>query len=183
MQNKKLQLDTDEIILFRVRKHWFIITVQIFSIVVIALLPLLLFSTLIQFLPISETYISYTGYVLASYSAWLIIIWITLFNVWTNYYLDVWTLTNKRFVAVDQHGLFNRTTASFRLERMQDILVTINGLLPTFLNFGNLEIETAAEEKNFKINGLPNPESLKSAILDATGKASEPQNQNASGGM
>lgn len=180
---EKLQLDADETILFKVRKHWFIIAVQIFSIIVIALLPLFLFSSIVQFLPLSESHISYTGYAFASYSAWLIIIWITLFNVWTNYYLDVWTLTNKRLIAIDQRGLFNRKTASFRLERMQDVTISIHGILPTFLKFGTLEIQTAGEEGNFKVHGLPDPEFLKATILDATNTVSDHTHQHISGGV
>ena len=180
---EKLQLDADETILFKVRKHWFVIAVQIFSIVIIALLPLFLFSTLIQFLPLSETNISYTGYVLATYATWLIMIWITLFNVWTNYYLDIWTLTNKRLIAIDQRGLFNRKTASFRLERMQDVTISIDGMLPTFLKFGTLEIQTAGEEGNFKVHGLPDPEFLKATILDATDMVNSHEHRHTSDGI
>jgi uncharacterized membrane protein YdbT with pleckstrin-like domain len=91
----------------------------------------------------------------------------SLFSILTNYWLDVWTLTNQRFIAVDQRGLFNRTTASFRLERLQDITVSIHGIIATFLDFGSLEIQTAGEENKFEARGLPNPEALKSALLDA----------------
>lgn len=183
MLHQKLQLDTDETILFRVRKHWFILAIEILGIIIVALIPLLFFKVVMPLLPLATANISYTGYLLASYTAWLIILWISFFNIWTNYYLDVWTLTNKRLIAVDQHGLFRRTTASFRLERMQDVTISVNGILATFLKFGMLEIQTAGEERNFKVRGLPDPEQLKLAILDAAGKVSEPQNQNASGGM
>ncbi len=171
MHTQLLQLDIDEEILFRVRKHWFIFGVEVFSIIVVAILPLFLY-VLIGNILIEHnlTTIPYTGYFFALYSGWLIIVWMSLFSIWTNYYLDVWILTTKRFIARDQKGLFNRTTASFRLERLQDVIISINGIIPTFLNFGTLEIQTAGEESNFKAYGLPNLELLKSKILDAAGK-------------
>ncbi len=169
---EKIQLDSDEIILIEVRKHWFLIMLQIVSVVVFALIPLIAFIILIQIpstvLPVSV--VNYTAVFIALYSGWLICSWMALFGVWTNYYLDVWTITNKRLIAVDQHGLFNRHTGSFRLERLQDINVTVHGMLATFLNFGDLHAETASADKDFVARGIPKPQELKSLILSATDK-------------
>ena len=89
--------------------------------------------------------------------------------MWTNYYLDVWTITNKRLIAIDQHGLFHRETASFRLERLQDMNVEINGIIATFLDYGILEAQTAGgDDDKFRATGLPHPRELKSLILEAS---------------
>jgi uncharacterized membrane protein YdbT with pleckstrin-like domain len=102
------------------------------------------------------------------YAGWLIFIWMALFGVWTNYYLDVWTVTNKRLITVDQRGLFHRDTGSFRLERLQDINVNVRGILATLLKFGDLEAETASSDKNFVARGIPDPQGLKALILKAS---------------
>lgn len=108
-----------------------------------------------------------TPLLVALYTGWLILSWMGFFSVWTNYYLDVWTITNKRLIAVDQRGLFNRSTGSFRLERLQDINVTIQGIIPTFLDYGNLEAETASNDKEFVARAIPKPQELKALILSA----------------
>ncbi len=164
-------LDVDEEIIFVVRKHWLIIGVEFFAIFLCAVLPPLLYNTL----TITAISSEFTPFLAPLYIIWLIILWMALFGMWTNYYLDVWTLTNKRLVAADQHGFFSRTTSSFRLERLQDVRVSIHGIVPTVLNFGALEIQTAGQESNFKIYGLPNPEGLKTSILEAAGNIDSPK--------
>lgn len=169
MTHEKLQLEPDEIVLIQVRKHWFVLTLQIIGIIIFAVMPTILYgvfsySFTLEALVLAE----FTAHFITLYAAWLLVMWMFLFNIWTNYYLDVWTITNKRLIAVDQKGFFFRTTASFRLERLQDIIVTVNGLLATLLKYGTLEIQTAGIEKNFVAYGLPNPSELKALILSAT---------------
>ena len=168
MKVEKINLEADERIIIEVRKHWFVLATQLIGILMGALLPPALYFGLSNntTLPIAS-FTLHTGIIVALYSAWLLIAWMALFNIWTNYYLDVWTVTNRRLIAVDQRGFFFRNTASFRLERLQDISVSINGLLATLLDFGSLEIQTAGEEGNFKIQGLPKPGELKALILSA----------------
>ncbi len=171
MLAEKIQLEPDETILMLVRKHWFIITLQMLSVVIVAIFPLVAF-IVFSFLPISLP-VSMTGYgisMIALYTGWLICCWMALFGVWTNYYLDVWTITNKRLIAVDQRGLFFRNTGSFRLERLQDINVSIRGILATFLDYGDLQAETASEDRDFVARAIPKPQELKALILSATDK-------------
>lgn len=103
-------------------------------------------------------------------AAWLMLIMFAAFSIWTNYYLDVWTITNKRLIVVDQQGLFRRITGSFRLERLQNIQVEMSGIIATFLNFGTLHAQTAAGEEddrfNFKATGLPDPQGIKAIIFE-----------------
>lgn len=171
MLTEKIKLESDEQVIIQVRKHWFILFLQLFNVVVLALFPLLVYLLLSYF---ATDYLgtldlsAYTNLILYVYLAWLLIVWMIGFNVWTDYYLDVWTITNKRLITIDQRGLFYRTTGSFRLERLQDMNVEINGLIATFLDFGTLEAQTAAGiEDEFRAHGLPHPRELKSTILAA----------------
>lgn len=183
MHPDRLKLDDDEHVLFMVRKHWFILAVEIVSVIGIALIPIFFYGFMRGFAKTDTQVDTYFGFFIALYSLWLIFSWMALFSIWTNYYLDVWTLTNKRLIAVDQHGLFSRTTASFRLERLQDVIISIHGLLPTLFKFGTVEIQTAGEERNFKVFGLPNPEAIKAAILDASGTVHTPMKDTAQAGV
>ncbi|QQR65019.1 PH domain-containing protein [Candidatus Kaiserbacteria bacterium] len=168
MKTEKIQLDDDEEILLQVRKHWFVLCMHVISIVVLAILPLPFFgvatssTTITKLIPIND------AFVVTLYCAWLIILWMVLFSIWTNYYLDVWTVTNKRLIATDQQGFFRRTMSSFRLERMQDISVRVDGILATFLDYGTLEIQTAGEENLFKVTGIPCPADIKALIVNSS---------------
>jgi hypothetical protein len=58
--------------------------------------------------------------------------------------------------------------SNFRLERLQDIKVTIKGIIPTLLNYGTVRAQTAsAAESNFTSPGLPAPRELQSLIQAA----------------
>jgi len=171
MLAEKIQLESDEKILKQVRKHWFILFAKVFGLVIAAIAPLILYVVFQTFTTsfVTEALGSYTSHLLLFYTIWLIFIWMALFNVWTDYYLDVWTVTNRRLIAVDQRGLFHRTIGSFRLERLQDVNTEVHGVIATLLDYGTLEAETAGgDEDEFKAHGLPKPQELKSTILKAT---------------
>jgi hypothetical protein len=80
----------------------------------------------------------------------------------------VWTITDRRIIAVDQRGFFRRFIASFRYERLQDINVEINGFIETMLDFGDIHAQTAGHDVTFRIGDVPDPRGVKALILQAT---------------
>jgi uncharacterized membrane protein YdbT with pleckstrin-like domain len=171
MLTDKIQLDTDERVLTYVRKHWLILLGKISGLVLAAIAPPVLmffFITLPDSAPILEAIAPYRSYATPLYAIWLIFIWMGLFNAWTDYYLDIWTVTNRRLITVDQQGLFSRIIGSFRFERLQDINVEIHGIVATLFNFGTIEAQTAGgSEEEFRADGLPKPRELRATILRA----------------
>ncbi len=166
MNTTRLELEANEEVLLQVRKHWFILAIQCLGIVITASLPIFLYALITGILPNVAYEISINlSLSIALYTAWLLILWMALFNIWTNYYLDVWTITNKRVIAVDQRGFFFRNTASFRLERVQDVIVSVHGIVATLLDYGTVEIQNASEVNNFIAHGLPKPKELKALIF------------------
>ena len=84
----------------------------------------------------------------------------------------MWIITNKNLIDVEQKGVFNREISTTRLSRIQDINTEVNGFFPTFMNFGNLSVQTAGTFKVFSITGIENPinvrEKMEKAITDYT---------------
>lgn len=165
---ERVHLEEDETILAVVRKHWFILFAELFIPVAIFFIPLIAYlgfhetsivGNFIQRFPETD------AVALFLFSAWGLVIWMILFYTWTDYYLDVWTITDRRIIAVNQLGLFRRTTASFRLERLQDVHIEIHGLIATLLGFGTIRTQTAGQEVDFIIKGIPQPEEVKALIL------------------
>jgi hypothetical protein len=168
---EKIQLEPNENVLVIARRHWFIIVSELFATVFMALVPLfilLILAIFPNFIPYNfhlETHLPIVTYGL---SIWLLISTLAGFMIWTHYYLDLWVITDRRIILVDQIQFFNRKVSSFRLERLQDIQVTVSGIIPTFLNFGTIQAQTAsASESNFKTTGLPAPRELQSTIQKA----------------
>ncbi len=171
MLYEKIEFEEGEVVLGTVRKHWFIITVELVSVGIIALLPPLLLS-LTSLLPaefkIAELLSGQTPLITLVTASWLLMTTLMAFMVWTNYYLDLWVITDRRVIVIDQRGFFNRKVSSFRLERLQDIKVTIKGIVATLLNFGTIRAQTAgANESNFAATGMPDPRGVQATIQGA----------------
>jgi hypothetical protein len=170
---EKIQFEPDEVILKTVRKHWFVIVTELFVTLILLLVPffilfvIALFPTQLILLDVSLG--EYTGLIAFFLSAWSLLTLMVGFATWTHYYLDMWIVTDRRIILIDQVGFFNRTVSIFRLERLQDIEFLIKGFIPTILNFGTLKAQTAgAFESNFKTSGLPDPRGLQAIIQKAT---------------
>lgn len=113
----------------------------------------------------------YPALLLCGFAYYLLILLFALF-VWTDNYLDYWTITNKRIVSRKQNGLFNRTVSELELYRVQDVTVEQKGLWATLLNFGDLYIQTAGAEERFVFHNAAHPTETARLIqkLDAAEK-------------
>ncbi|MCA9363369.1 PH domain-containing protein [Candidatus Kaiserbacteria bacterium] len=169
---EKIQLEPDEKILTTVRKHWFIIISELFGIFIMILLPFILLfgltiipnDTLLANIDLSH----HTALIIYLISFWLLLALMAGFAIWTHYFLDLWIVTDRRIIVVDQIQFFNRNVSIFRLERLQDIEFVVNGIIPTLLNFGTIKAQTAgAHESNFATHGLPDPRNLQATIQKA----------------
>jgi len=165
----KIKLEDDEVVLKTVRKHWFIITIELLGVLLMVLAPIVLtiiaglFSGSIPIL--NSILLEYTTLLVFGGTVWILLTILTGFAIWTHYYLDLWVITDRRIILIDQVSFFNRNVSIFRLERMQDIEYKITGIIPTLLNFGTLKAQTAgAHESNFVSTGLPDPRGLQATI-------------------
>ncbi len=169
---EKIELEEGEAVLKVARKHWFIITSELLGIAVAAILPLILITIVAlipNFLPETIHLGTHLPLIIFAIASWLLLTTLVMSMVWTHYYLDLWIVTDRRIIVIDQIHFFNRKVSSFRLERLQDIKVAVNGVLATFLNYGTIRAQTAsAAESNFMTSGLPEPRELQSLIQKAT---------------
>lgn len=93
----------------------------------------------------------------------LVVLVITLSQI-TDYFLDVWIVTNERIINIEQHGLFARTVSELRLNQVQDITSETKGFLETFLTYGDVHIQTAGERSRFQFKNIDNPDEVKLTI-------------------
>ncbi|PIU08965.1 MAG: hypothetical protein COZ85_03570 [Candidatus Moranbacteria bacterium CG_4_8_14_3_um_filter_34_16] len=159
----------DEIILLVLHRHWFDILIQ-FGVIFFMLLLLARSYFISSFL-----FPNFQGEEFIPFFAFLrnlffIFIWMIFFVIWIDYYLDVWIVTNKRIVNIEQKALFSRITSELELENIQDITTDVHGVIPTFLNYGNLFVQTAAEKERFIFRNIPDPYSVKDLIMNLQNK-------------
>lgn len=174
----KLGLDPGETIVLEVRRHWFVFLWNIILAIFFAVLPPIIFAIAVAALPIPEELAAFIGnyfsVLLFAYSIWLLFVWLVLFIQWTNYYLDVWHITQKRIIHVNQKGIFHREVSNLRFDKIQDISIEVRGFLQTFFNYGNLQVQTAAEDSSsFYMQHASKPEEVRRIIFSRHNVESE----------
>jgi hypothetical protein len=106
------------------------------------------------------------GILLFVYAVWLMALWMSFFIQWTNYYLDVWYVTEKRIIDVEQKRLFHRSVSSLRFDKIQDISIEVRGLIDTFFDIGNIRVQTAAENSaDFVMLHAGSPDRVRNLIF------------------
>lgn len=162
--SKSLNIDPSETIILQARKHWFVFLLEITPFLVAAVMPVVLLLIILTFfhLTLSDHILTL---VIGYYLLWLLILWTGIFAQWTIYYLNVWILTDRRIFDVNQNGLFHQEVSVLRLEQLQDIEISVNGILASLIGYGNLEVESAGAEINqFQITGVKDPYTIKEVI-------------------
>lgn len=156
--------DKDENVVLLLRSHPFTVLAKLSPFAFLALLPLVL---LILFSPFLSLYNLLTlGFFIVS--LWYLILWSAIFYLLTLYTLDIWVITDRRVIDSTQRGLFNRVVSELHISRIQDISVVTHGVVQTFFNFGDLEIQTAGSSEKFRFIQIPNPEKVKDQIMKLT---------------
>lgn len=93
--------------------------------------------------------------------------WIALFIILTDFYLDVWIVTDKRMITVEQNGLFSRTISEFELSKIQDVTVEVHGIIATMLDYGDVKVSTASEHVDFIFHQVGHPNEIKDLLSRA----------------
>ena len=97
----------------------------------------------------------------------MIIIWQIALVIFANYFLDCWIITNERTIHTELKSLFGRILSSIPHTKIQDITVNINGIIPTLLKYGDLQIQTAGQFNEFIFKQIPEPYKTKEIIFRA----------------
>ncbi len=170
MSYKALNLDPDEHVIMEVRKHWIVFFVHALGLLLAGFLPFMVFTLIDIFVPQVLSSISIPGNASALflfiYVLWLLILWASFFVDWTKYYLDVWYVTEKRIIAVEQRYIFNRGISNLRFDKIQDVTIDVKGFFATLLNFGNVRVQTASEDNyDFFMTTVRHPERVRQVIF------------------
>ncbi len=156
-------LPDEKIVLF-LRRHWIdLLRIFVFS-GVLFVLPVVA-GTLIELANPNLIIHAFWGPALiVTLLAYLLVILVLTFTELTDYWLDVWIVTTERIINTEQNGLFNRVVSEMALYQVQDVTSETKGVLETFLTFGDVYIQTAAERERFEFKNIDNPDDVKIAI-------------------
>lgn len=147
-----------------IHRHWFNILSRF---LLVLLLALLLIGSLVAFLLLFPDMFGMGGktFFIFMENTFFILLWLFGFLTWIDYYFDIWIITDQRIVNIEQKGLFDRHISELNFSRIQDVTTTVEGIIPTVLNFGDVSVQTAGEEGRFIFRMVPDPYKIKDTIM------------------
>ena len=154
----------NEQVLRIIHRHWFNIVIQFIFVVLCSFFILGSLSALPLLFPdmIDTGAVPFFHFI---QNTLFLFLWLFGFLVWIDYYFDVWIITNERIVNIEQKGLFNRHISELRFSRVQDVTASVDGLVPTMLNFGDVYVQTASEEDHFIFRQVGDPFAVKDEVM------------------
>jgi membrane protein YdbS with pleckstrin-like domain len=152
-----------ENVLVLINRHWFVLLGKALVYGLLLILPFVIYG----FFGETIVDIGLNNAFWLGVAIFYLIWWNTFFYSLTMYLLDIWIVTDHRVIDSRQHGFFSRTISELSLSRIQDLSVHVAGPLSTFIDFGNLEIQTAGSEPKFIFEEISHPGRIKDEIMEA----------------
>lgn len=175
--SKRIGMQPEEEVVFFLRSHWFEIIPLIFGFFVVLILPFAAYFTILYTHPeFIEIKTNFTLFLLGS-SIFFLYAWLFLFQNFTDWYLDIWIVTNQRIVNIEQRGLFGRVMSELMLYNTQDVTSEIKGFIPSMFDYGNVHIQTSAEKTRFEFNNVEHPSFIAKRILELASEQREKQQE------
>ena len=175
-------LDTDIVpeegrVFLKARRHWF----GIFTVCGLSLLALSLAVGLFIWLQQADS--SSVGSSSDQVIAWeliiiAILVTLPLLGIITMLYIsNQLVVTSEEVQQTIQEGLFHHRRSRLALANIEDVTFVKQGIFAQLFNYGDLSIETAGEQANFKFRHCPKPETCVQVIMEARERHFEDQTQ------
>ncbi len=163
-------LEDGEIMLDKVRKHW-IVYLEDF---LLHTFGCLLFIGVAGFLS-SRNSLAFIPFDYKAYGAMILVFfvllfWLSFFYFWTKNYFDVWYVTDRHIIAVDQKDMFIRNEAFMEIVKIQDVSFEKNGIISTFFGYGSLKVQTAGSDQEFVIEDVADVEAVTHKLMELRDK-------------
>ncbi len=154
-------------VILLLRRHRFIAFMPISASALLALIPILIYLIFYSFIVDSKFYTLFLFLTCILY----MFLWLVAFYHLMMYTLNTVIVTNKRIIDRDQNSFFDRKISELHIYRVQDVTVSIKGILPTLLKYGDISVQTAAVDKEFVFHEMPYPDQVKSEIMKVVSMA------------
>ncbi len=99
---------------------------------------------------------------LAAYLLGLLAFIIYCYIDWRN---DALILTDQRLIYIEQTLLFSQAQREAALSKVQNVRYAVHGFIPNLLNFGNIQVETAARGTDISFGPIRRPQNAQRDII------------------
>lgn len=158
-----------EKVLVVARHHWFVFLRELIGILLLFFIPFFAVPLLGVFIDAGGGPVAVPdGYGIFFASLWALFLWQMLFSRWTDVYFDIWIVTNWRIIDINQKGFFNRDVATLLdFDNIEDVATQISSVIGTLLEYGDIQVQTAAAAREFIFREADNPRHIEKIIRSA----------------
>ena len=97
---------------------------------------------------------------------WYVFTFGYIFERFINWFFNIHIITDKRIVDMDFDHLLHRNITDAPMRNVEDITYTISGAIQTTFNFGDVSIQTAAEQRELEFHQVANPAKIQDILSD-----------------
>ena len=96
-----------------------------------------------------------------------------VWNLWhvIDWQNDLYILTDDRIIDIEKVPLISEDRREARLHQIQDVHYVMPGFINRFLDFGNVEVETAGRGGGFTFVSVPHPREVQAEIFARVDRA------------
>ncbi len=80
--------------------------------------------------------------------------------------LNALLITNERVMHVHQRGFFTRSVSETTYDKVTDVRSEVHGFVQTAFNLGAVEVQTAGEGENLRLEGVRNPSQIQTVLTN-----------------
>lgn len=148
-------LQPTELLVVTLRRHWLHLYPRLGLLILVALAPGLVLWLTTAMMPERQ----WAGHpVLVGVAVLWALLWLVrAYFLWYRYQHDIWVVTNQRIVDSLKRHWFHHEMSSADLIDIQDVSVAREGLLRTMFDFGDVRVQTAAQQAHFVLSAIPHP--------------------------
>ena len=97
---------------------------------------------------------------------WYLMTTAYIFEKFLIWYFHVNIVTDERIIEVDFHHLIYREITDANIDQIQDVTVQMGSAIRTVFNYGDIEIQTAAEIVRINFEAVPYPDKVAKILRD-----------------
>ncbi len=150
----RIRFETQEArekIILLLRQHW------------VTQLKWLATSLILVFLPLLLNYIPVLDFLTPNYRFVIIVIWYLLiiafiYEQFISWFFHVFIVTDERIIDVNFSNLIYKEISEAKIDNIEDVTYKQGGVLRAVFDFGDVACQTAAEQRQFVMEDVPQPE-------------------------
>jgi len=114
------------------------------------------------FLPLSLVWVPLLDFMPGNFQFMAVVMWYLLviafvYEKFITWFFHVFIITDERIIDVDFYNLLYKAVSEAKIDNIEDVTYRQGGVARAMFNFGDIEMQTAGEQKEFKIEDVPQP--------------------------